>query len=150
VQLSGDNICAGAGMTFELVSNGNVLAQTKEGPKTSNRTTTLTLATPLESSVQTISVSYTMCSKTMSPLTVTVSKEPLASLKPVPSISPTDTNIQNDSTSGVATDAGLSGGWIAGIAILVVAFLGFLAECFLHKRAFRAHQRDLQIESSLQ
>ncbi|KDO30048.1 hypothetical protein SPRG_05239 [Saprolegnia parasitica CBS 223.65] len=37
--------------------------------------------------------------------------------------------------------AGLPGGWIAGIAIVVIAILGFILECSLHRKRFRRDQQ---------
>ncbi|OQR98577.1 hypothetical protein ACHHYP_08391 [Achlya hypogyna] len=57
------------------------------------------------------------------------------------SVSSGATTISNTGTPQEVSSAGLSGGWIAGICIVVVAAVGFIVECMYHKKRFIAESR---------
>lgn len=112
---------------------------------TSKGTIVVELATPLKQSLEGEGVTFSLsqCGITASAFTATVGAGSSSSDEGDSTSEESDES-DNDTTTAVAgseataqesdANTGLSGGLYVGIGIGVVAFLGFLGECYIHKR----------------
>lgn len=156
LRLATDSFCEASSINLSL-SIGNSKVDVSSVNSTTNGSVVVDLSSPLGASLEgdDVTISLSQCGVSADTYTTTVGADPDGSDDDSASTSDSDDSAGFASTSGTNpvgstqetnSSAGLSGGLYVGIGIGIVAFLGFVFECWIHKRR---QQRQPAVESTV-